>query len=149
MIGQVSSPRHSIRWVLALGVLVGSAHVAAPQTPSRARLLVLLRDASALAIVDPVAGTVLGRVPTVRNPHEVTASADGKLAFVASPSGGISVIDLEAQTELRRLDIGSGSQPHDVRFAGGKLYFTAEGYKVIGRYDPRSDRVEWLLGIGQ
>ena len=135
--------------MLALGALVGSAHVAASQTPSPARLLVLLRDASALAIVDPVAGTVLGRVPTVRNPHEVTASADGKLAFVASPSGGISVIDLEAQTELRRLDIGPGSEPHDVRFAGGKLYFTAEGYKVIGRYDPRTDQVDWLLGIGQ
>ena len=143
------SPRHSIRWVLALGALVGSAHVAAVQTPAPARLLVLLRDASALAIVDPVAGTVLGRVPTVSSPHEVTASADGKLAFVASPSGGISVIDLEAQTELRRLDIGTGSEPHDVRFAGGKLYFTAEGYRVIGRYDPRRDQVDWLLGIGQ
>jgi len=59
----VSAPRHSIRWVLALGALVGSAHVAAAQTPAPARLLVLLRDASALAIVDPVAGTVLGRVP--------------------------------------------------------------------------------------
>ena len=66
-----------------------------------------------------------------------------------APSGGISVIDLDAQTELRRLDIGPGSAPHDVRFAGGKLYFTAEGYKVIGRYDPRRDQVDWLLGIGQ
>ena len=145
----MNAPIHSIRWGLALGVFLGSAHVEASQTPSSARLLVLLRDASALAIVDPVAGTVLGRVPTVRSPHEVTASEDGKLAFVASPSGGISVIDLEAQTELRRLEIGPGSEPHDVRFAGGKLYFTAEGYKVIGRYDPRSDQVEWLLGIGQ
>ena len=47
------------------------------------------------------------------------------------------------------MDIGPGSAPHDVRFAGGKLYFTAEGYKVIGRYDPRRDQVDWLLGIGQ
>ena len=140
--------RHAVRWVLALA-LVASGHVVASQSPSTGRLLVLLRDASALAIVDPVAGTVLGRIPTVRDPHEVTASADGALAFVASPSDGISVIDLDARTELRRLDIGPGSEPHDVRFAGGKLYFTAEGYKVIGRYDPQRDEVEWLLGIGQ
>ena len=140
--------RHAVRWVLALA-LVASGHVVASQSPSTVRLLVLLRDASALAIVDPVAGTVLGRIPTVRDPHEVTASADGALAFVASPSDGISVIDLDARTELRRLDIGPGSEPHDVRFAGGKLYFTAEGYKVIGRYDPQRDEVEWLLGIGQ
>ena len=142
------SLRYSIRWLLVL-VLLASAQFAEGQSRSSARLLVLLRDASALAIVDPVAGTVLGRVPTVGNPHEVTASDDGKLAFVASPSEGISIIDLEAQTELRRLEIGPGSEPHDVRFADGKLYFTAEGYKVIGRYDPQRDEVEWLLGIGQ
>ena len=142
------TPRCSIRWLLVL-VLLASVQFAEGQSRSSARLLVLLRDASALAIVDPVAGTVLGQVPTVGNPHEVTASDDGKLAFVASPSEGISIIDLEAQAELRRLEIGPGSEPHDVRFADGKLYFTAEGYKVIGRYDPQRDEVEWLLGIGQ
>ena len=145
----MSSHKHSTWWVLSLGALVVTTILAAAQTPSSARLLVLLRDASALAIVDPVAGTVLGQVPTVTDPHEVTASADGKLAFVASPSRGISVIDLETQTEVRRLDIDPRSEPHDVRFAGGKLYFTAEGYKAIGRYDPTSDQLDWLLGIGQ
>ena len=143
----MSSKKHSIWWTLALGALLVTANLAVAQTP--ARLLVLLRDASALAIVDPVAGKVLGRIPTVKDPHEVTVSDGGRLAFVASPSQGISVIDLTARKELRRLDTGRGSDPHDVRFAGGKLYFTAEGYKAIGRYDPPSDEIEWLLGIGQ
>ena len=57
----------------ALGVIAAGIQVAASQAPA-ARLLVLLRDASALAVVDPAAGTVLGQVPTVRGPHEVTAS---------------------------------------------------------------------------
>ncbi len=122
---------------------------AAAQSAGDARLLVLLRDASALAVVDPAAGTVLGQVDTVSGPHEVTATPDGRLAFVASPSDGISVIDLETLTEVRRLDIGRGSVPHDVRFAGGRLYFTVEGYKAIGRYDPEADEVDWLLGLGQ
>ena len=145
--------RHAVG-VASAALLIGGggggqgARAQAPGAPA-ARLLVLLRDASALAVVDPAAGTVLGQVPTVRGPHEVTASPDGKLAFVASPSAGISVIDLEELTELRRLDIGAGSEPHDVRFAGGKLYFTAEGYKVVGRYDPQTDEVDWLLGLGQ
>ena len=86
----MKSPQCLIRWVLVL-VFLASAQFAEGQSRSSARLLVLLRDASALAIVDPVAGTVLGRVPTVKNPHEVTASDDGTLAFVASPSEGISV----------------------------------------------------------
>ena len=142
--------RQTIRWTAALGVGVWLAGVAAAaQTAGEARLLVLLRDAAALAVVDPASATVLGQVPTVGGPHEVTASPDGRLAFVASPSEGISVIDLEALTEVRRLDVGRGSVPHDVRFAGGRLYFTAEGYKAIGRYDPEADEVDWLLGLGQ
>ncbi len=141
----------AMRWTAMLGVgaFLAFAGVAAAQDARDARLLVLLRDASALAVVDPAAGTVLGQVPTVNGPHEVTASPDGKLAFVASPSDGISVIDLETLTELRRLDVGRGSEPHDVRFAGGRLYFTVEGFKAIGRYDPEADEVDWLLGLGQ
>ena len=126
----------------------GAAGAAAAQTASEPRLLVLLRDASALAVVDPAEGTVLGQVPTVGNPHEVAATPDGRLAFVASPSEGISVIDLESMTEVRRLDVGAGSVPHDVRFVDGKLYFTIEGFKSIARYDPQADEVDWSPGPG-
>ena len=139
----------SIRFVLSCVVLVTIANVAAAQTPSAARLLVLLRIASALAIVDPASGKVLGRVPVGRDPHEVAVTPDGSMAFVASPSEGISVIDVRAMKELRRVDTGTLSAPHDVLYAGGKLYFTAEGYKTIGRYDPTANKVEWMLGIGQ
>ncbi len=143
------APTQVIRWAAALALLAASAGAAAAQTASEPRLLVLLRDASALAVVDPAEGTVLGQVPTVGGPHEVTATPDGRLAFVASPSEGISVIDLESMTEVRRLDVGAGSVPHDVRFAGGKLYFTIEGFKSIARYDPQADEVDWTLGLGQ
>ena len=51
--------------------------------------------------------------------------------------------------EIRRIDTGTASAPHDVLYAGGKLYFTAEGYKSIGRYDPAANKVDWMLGIGQ
>ena len=135
--------------MVALGLMAANAGAAAAQTASEPRLLVLLRDASALAVVDPAEGTVLGQVPTVGNPHEVAATPDGRTAFVASPSEGISVIDLESMTEVRRLDAGAGSVPHDVRFAGGKLYFTIEGFKAIARYDPQTDAVDWTLGLGQ
>ena len=136
--------------VQAVVVLVGLLAVAAlPAAQTSPRLLVLLRDASALAIVDPASQKELRRVPTVKDPHEVTVSADGNVAFVASPSEGISVIDLSAQKELRRVDPGTRSAPHDVLFADGKVYFTAEGFKSIGRYDPAANKVEWMLGIGQ
>ncbi len=147
----MSPLRTSLRRVvsLSLSAIVAGLSIASAQTPSPGRLLVLLRDASALAIVDPTSGTILGRVPTGRDPHEVTASADGRLAFVASMVDGISVIDIAAQEEIRRVDPGPGSRTHDVLFAGGKVYFTIEGYKSIGRYDPSTNEIDWTLGIGQ
>jgi DNA-binding beta-propeller fold protein YncE len=143
------SLRRLVVSLIALAVLTVAAGPAWSQEASAQRLLVLLRDASALAIVDPATGEVLGRVPTGQDPHEVTASPDGRLAFVASPSDGISVIDIATQREIRRVDTGAGSGPHDVLFVDGKVYFTIEGYKSIGRYDPEEDRIDWTLGIGQ
>jgi YVTN family beta-propeller protein len=132
---------------MTCAIALGAANAAAAQT--QGRLLVLLRDASALAFVEPGSGTVLGRVPVVADPHEVAVTPDGQTAFVASPREGISVIDVRGMKELRRVDPGAGSAPHDVLFLNGKLYFTAEGYKTIGRYDPAANKVEWMLGIGQ
>jgi YVTN family beta-propeller protein len=137
-------------------VLLGTFWVAAileAQTPSPA-LLVLNKEENSLAIVDPAAGKVVGRVPTGEAPHEVAVSADGKLAFVANygsrdPGNTISVIDIAAQKEVRRVDLGPLRRPHGVAFADGKLYFTAEVNKLIGRYDPAGNQVDWLLGTGQ
>ena len=142
------------RLALLITIFVMAADQAVAQTSSP-ELLVLLRAENALGIIDPVAGKVVGRVPKGESPHEVTVSDDGKLAFVSNygRSGNIgrtiSVIDVAARKELRRVDIGPLSRPHDVLYAGGKLYFTAEGYKVIGRYDPAEDKIDWLIGTGQ
>src|SRR5690242_14646151 len=127
---------------------------AAAETPSPA-LLVLNKEEATLAIVDPATQKVAGRVPTGEGPHEVAASSDGKLAFVGNYGSGqnpgrtISVIDLVAQKELRRFDLGPLRRPHGITFADGKVYFTAEVNKLIGRYDPAANQVDWLLGTGQ
>jgi YVTN family beta-propeller protein len=143
---------HRISISLGAG-FVWIAVLAAAETPSPA-LLVLNKEDSALAIVDPVDGRVVGRVPTGEAPHEVTSSADGKLAFVANygardPGATISVIDLAAQKELRRVDLGPLRRPHGITFADGKAYFTAELNKLIARYDPASNQIDWMLGTGQ
>jgi YVTN family beta-propeller protein len=140
-----------IRWFILLASVAG---LAAAETPSPA-LLVLNKEEATLAIVDPVSQKVVGRVPTGEGPHEVTASSDGKLAFVGNYGSGqnpgrtISVIDLVAQKELRRVDLGPLRRPHGIAYADGKVYFTAEVNKLIGRYDPAANQVDWLLGTGQ
>ena len=41
------------------------------------------------------------------------------------------------------------TRPHGLAFAGGKLYFTAEGSKKIARYDPAADTIDWEFETGQ
>lgn len=115
-------------------------------------LLVLNKTDATLAIVDPSSNKVLGRVPTGEGPHELTT--DGKLAFVGNyggqtPGSTISVIDLAAKKELHRVDLGPLRRPHGMFYKDGKVYFTAELNKLIGRYDPPSNQIDWLLGTGQ
>src|SRR5258708_2653300 len=134
---------------LILTTLVFALTLSAAETPKSA-LLVLNKEGN-LAIVDPTSGQVVGRVPTGEGPHEVTASTDGRLAFVSNYGAGttLSVIDLVAQKELHRVDLGPLRRPHGVFYAGGKLYFTAEVNKLVARYDPAANQIDWLLGTGQ
>jgi len=143
---------------LAIGITCLMAFVVAAnsgaQTPSPA-LLVLDKDDSKLAIVDPVSLKVVGRVAAGDDPHEVVVSDDGALAFVSNygafgkPLHTISVIDLVHQQALPAIDLGALTAPHGLDTSNGKIYFTAEVSKVIGRIDPSSRQVEWVLGLGQ
>ncbi len=131
----------------------GTAQLFAGTTPSHA-LLVLDKEDNSLAIVDPLSKAVVGRVATGEAPHEIVASDDGKLAFVSNygaktPGHTLSVINLETQTEIHRVDLGPMGRPHGLAYRDGKAYFTAELAKLIGRYDPSSNKVDWLLGTGQ
>jgi YVTN family beta-propeller protein len=123
-------------------------------TPLRS-LLVLEKDTTQLDIVDPSNLQIVAKVPVGPDPHEVVASPDGKTAYVSNymgPQGSqhiLSVVDLVAQKPLAAIDLGALERPHGLVFAGGKLYFTAESNKVIGRYDPVSRKIDWVMGTGQ
>jgi YVTN family beta-propeller protein len=103
-----------------------------------------------LVIVDPESWSIVARVPVGNNPHEVAVSDDGKTAYVSNYGGAtIAVVDLAAQKPLAPIDLGALRAPHGLVFAGGKLYFTAEGAKVVGRYDPATQKIDWVVGTGQ
>jgi YVTN family beta-propeller protein len=105
--------------------------------------------------VDPANLQIVARVPTGPDPHEIVISPDGKLAYISNYGGSdsalntISVVDLAARKALPPISLGALHSPHGLDFAGGKLYFTAETNKVIGRYDPGAQTVDWVLGTGQ
>lgn len=118
-------------------------------------LLVLNKADATLVIVDPASGRITGKVATGEGPHELVVSADGTTAFVSNygtgpaPGRSLSVIDLKESKELRRFDVAPLLRPHGLAVADGKVWFTAEANKIVGRYDPAAGRVDFLLGTGQ
>jgi len=118
-------------------------------------LLVGNKDENSMVFVDPATNKVLGKVPTGNGPHEIAASSDGKLAFVANygtgpaPGSTLSVIDVVNQLVLRTVEISPLQRPHGLTFADGKVYFTAEANRMVGRYDPAANKVDWMMGTGQ
>ena len=143
--------------ICAALVLVAACGVSVAQnaaTPAKA-LLVLEKNSTQLDIIDAASLKIVAKVPAGQDPHEVIASADGKTAYISNymgpqgPQHMLTVVDLVAQKNLPPIDLGALEGPHGLDFAGGKLYFTAETSKVFGRYDPASQKIDWVMGTGQ
>ena len=136
--------------LVAAAVATVAGH--AQSTPKEA-LLALSKQDHTLAIVDPSSLKVVARIPVGNDPHEVIASTDGKTAYVSNYGGGayntLAVIDLVGQKPLPAIDLGPLRGPHGLIFVGDKVWFTAEAAKAIGSYDPKMQKVDWILGTGQ
>lgn len=141
--------------IFVLGIIfVFGDYVIVIGQPSKPVLVALNKADSTLAIIDPAGMKVISKVATGDSPHEVVLSADGKTAYVANygaqqPGSTISVIDLATAKEIRRVDLAPLLRPHGLQMISGKLYFTAETNRVIARYDPVTNKVDWLMGTGQ
>lgn len=117
-------------------------------------LVALNKGAASMVIIDPATMKVTATVPVGDGPHEVVLSPDGKTAFVANygaqaPGSSISVIDIATARETRRVDLSPMLRPHGLQFVGGKVYFTSETSRMIARYDPATNKVDWMMGTGQ
>ncbi len=121
---------------------------------SAAQLLVLNKADATLAFVDPSSGDVTTTIPTGEGPHEIELSSDGKLAFVTNygartDGNSISVIDVAARKELRRIDLGDLKRPHGLTILDGRLFFTSERSRKVGRLDAASQKVDWTFATDQ
>jgi len=146
-------PRSFVQTFFCLMAVAILASFAFAQASSS--LLVLSKSDHTVSIVDPSSLQVSARLPSGPDPHEIIASDDGKLAYISNYGGldstlnTISVVDLVSRKAMPPIDLGAIRSSHGLAFDGGKLYFTAETNKVIGRYDPATQHVDWILGTGQ
>lgn len=139
----------------AVAVLSAGAGAPAAQAAPEGRLLVLSKGALTLSVVDPATLRVIGKAPSGPDPHEVAATSDGRTAYVSNYGAGrgglntLTVVDLVNFSSKPPVDLGPLRGPHGMTQAGGKIYFTAEVAKAIGRVDPATNKVDWSIGTGQ
>jgi len=144
-----------LKTCIPLAAAVLSTCVVLVAQSSSGRLLVLNKEDATFVVVNPDSGAIAATVPVGQGPHELVASSDGKYAFASNYGSGpapghtISMIDIGAKKELRRIDTAPLSRPHGLAFASGKLYFTAEADKKVARYDPAADKIDWQFETGQ
>jgi YVTN family beta-propeller protein len=143
----------SLRFAFALliAILLASAFLCAQASANS--LLALAKKDTTLAIIDPGTLKVIARIPAGPDPHEIVASEDGKTAYISNYGGGayntLTIVDLVAQKGLETVDLGALRGPHGLAIVAGKVWFTAEAAKAIGRYDPAGKKVDWVMGTGQ
>jgi YVTN family beta-propeller protein len=139
-------------WFVATAAAVSNCAAQSTPTPQRT-LLALSKTDHTLALVDPASLKVIARLPVGTDPHEVIASTDGTRAYVTIYGGGslheLDILDLVGQKALPVYDTKPLMGPHGVDYNGGKVWFTAEGSKSIGRYDPATGQTDWVMGTGQ
>jgi YVTN family beta-propeller protein len=134
-------------------ILTGLA-AACPALTCAAQLLVLNKSDSTLSFIDPATGKTHATIATGNGPHEVELSDDGQLAFVSNygastPGNSLSVIDIKARAERKRVDLADLRRPHGLVFANGYLYLTAEAIEQVAGYNAAAERIDWTFNTGQ
>ncbi|HEX4283806.1 MAG TPA: cytochrome D1 domain-containing protein [Terracidiphilus sp.] len=152
-----------MRWIRVAFFVVSSLLLIAALQAQQARLLVVQKGDQSLAIVDPVAGKVVGSVDEGGiTGHEVVASKDGRTAFVpiygnsgvgkpGTDGTKIVAIDLATQKIVGTIDFGRGVRPHCPLIGpkDGMLYVTTELDKTITIIDPKTLKIVGSIPTGQ
>ncbi len=144
---------HLIRLLSIIILLAILVYPSVAQSVQEPILLALSKNDHTLAMINSVTLKVITRVRVGPDPHEVVASYDGKMAYVTNTGGGhsyeINIIDLIAKKALPNLDTRPLIGPHGITFVAGKVWFSAEGTKSVGRFDPTTGKLDWSMGTGQ
>ena len=151
------SPMHPFLPLVLLSIAVS------PSLAQHGKLLVAQKGDHSLAIVDPVAGSVIASVAENGvTGHEVAGSPDGRFAVVpvygnsgvgrpGTDGNNIVVIDLADHKISNNIEFDHGVRPHCPVFGpkDGMLYVTTEIDHTITIIDPKTWKVVGSIPTGQ
>lgn len=130
-------------------------------------VVVVCKSDFQLALVDPVAGKVLVKLPTGLGPHEVAVSPDGRSAYVSNfgrysvyPAGDtehdkaghtITVVDLVDRKVKATFDLGTHTGPHGMAVShDGKLvWVTTETPQAVLELESATGKILHVWNTAQ
>jgi YVTN family beta-propeller protein len=115
------------------------------------KLLVTAEGKHELVVADPSSGKILLRIPTGKDvSHMVTASPDGRRAYVSSLSaGGVTVIDLAAGKVVQNVETGKGAEGIDITPDGREVWVANRGANTISVIEAKSLKVVFTIRAGE
>ena len=117
-------------------------------------VLALSKQAQKVIVYDYETLDSITAIPVGADPHEIITNQDGSLAYISKPSmkqagHEIAVIDLHLLKFDHMIDLNPFKIPHGLVYQDHKLWFTAQGSKVVGVYDIETKKVESVFGTGE
>jgi len=120
--------------------------------PSGGYLLVLHKDESTIAYIDPDAGHAVRTIPVDLNPHEAVVSRDGKYAYVTCAGGNtVAVLDVKAGEVVHRIAHPDFKFPHgmDITHDNRWLWLVSTYSNKLFLISIPEHRVEKVLPLHQ
>jgi YVTN family beta-propeller protein len=168
---QAGRPFPAAFWhgVAALAVLALATACARRPSDGTVRIYVSSEQGGAVAIVDPEAGAVVGRIPVGKRPRGVRLLPDGRRLLVAlsgSPIGGpgvdektlpppdraadgIGLVDLVAGKLVRIFPSGEDPEAFDLSPDGRTVYISNEETAGMSVLDLESGTITGRVGVGE
>lgn len=141
----------------ALAAALTAAAAPAQDTVAGDLLVVANKQAASVTVLDARTGRVRATLAVGAGPHEVAASADGRLAVVTNygaqtAGSSLSVIDLDRMAVVRTIELGEYRRPHGIAFLPGtprRVAVTSEATRSVVLVDVASGRVEGAIPTGE
>lgn len=117
-------------------------------------ILALSKAEHKLLVLDYKTLDTISKIPVSDDPHEIVTNPNGSLAYVSVPlmnANGheIDIINLKTFQPEKIIDTKPFFIPHGLVYLNDKLWFTAQGSKVVGVYNINENKVEQVFGTGQ
>jgi YVTN family beta-propeller protein len=114
-------------------------------------LLVTAEGRHELVVLDPRSEKILSRIPTGKDvSHMVTASPDGRRAYVSSLAGGVvTVIDLASGKVVQNVETGKGAEGIDVTPDGREVWVANRGANTISVIEAKTLKVVFTIRAGE